>query len=104
MNFIITILCSLFLLNACSDNDSHRHPKDITAKALFDLHCATCHQETGKGRFLKGIPPNKNTFLAIEEIAHKIRAGEHKNSVMPVYKNMDEKEAIKIATYLVKEL
>ena len=101
---ISILLISLLFLSACSQKDTHSHPENITAKELYDLHCASCHKKTGKGKFLKGIPPNLSTALTLNQLVKKIRKGEQHSSNMTVYKTMSDEEARKIAMYLLTAL
>lgn len=99
ISFVLT--CTL---SACSDHDNHQHANNISAKALYIEHCASCHQSSGKGKFLKGIPPSKYTALNSKELVNKIRYGEMHQTNMQIFSNMDEKEAKKIALYVIREL
>ena len=100
----LLIAAILLILLACSDNDVHDHPADITAKQLYEIHCAGCHQSLGQGKFLKGIPPNRDTELKIRQIIEKIRYGEQHKSNMKVFSNMSEEEAKRIVLYLLENL
>lgn len=95
-------LLIVMVLGGCN-KDIHRHPDLVTGQQLFDYHCASCHTETGKGNFLKGVPPNKNTSLTVWQIAHKIRIDANDQRKMPLYPNMSAEEAELIADY-VKQL
>ena len=95
---------SILALLSCADHDEHNHPADISAKELYELHCASCHRTLGQGKFLKGIPPSRDTALKIREIIKKIRSGEQHDTNMRVFKTMDEQEAKRIAIYLLEQL
>lgn len=92
----------LFLINfsvvlmGC-DNDIHNHPANTTGKELFEIHCSNCHGASGSGKFLKGVPNNRNTDLGSHQIVHKIKQG---NGGMPAFPNMPTDEAKKIVSYL----
>ena len=101
-SLLITLV--LLALLACSDNDVHNHPPETSAKQLYEIHCAGCHQSLGQGKFLKGIPPNRDTELKISQIIEKIRHGEQHQSNMKVFDNMSEEEAKKIVIYLLDNL
>lgn len=100
------ILTGLILISGCH-NDEHDHSEGITGKELYQLHCAGCHQESGEGRFISGIPSIKITGLSSHDIADKIRKP-HKQSdddrKMPVYSNMPRQEALQIAVYIKSRL
>ncbi|MEZ8823734.1 cytochrome c [Vibrio sp. 10N.261.55.A7] len=96
------LLASIFvlaLLSGC-DKDLHDHPHLTTGKQLFEHHCAGCHQKTGQGQFLKGIPANRATALSEEQISHKVTSDDTVGSKMPSFPNMDEEESAKIASYV----
>jgi mono/diheme cytochrome c family protein len=89
---------TLFGVLGCSD--SHDHKANISGKALYEIHCASCHKVTGKGKFLKGIPPNRNTHLSVNELVEKIINSGSSESKMKVFNSMPKKEAKVIALYL----
>jgi len=94
------MMLSLFLggiLSACS-RDVHEHPELTTGKQLFDYHCSDCHGVSGEGKFLKGVPANRDTNLQTVQITHKIREGD--SGRMPKFDSMPPQEARKIALYL----
>lgn len=99
---VTLVLLCIIVLSSC-DKDVHNHPELMTAKELFDYHCASCHTVTGKGNFLKGVPPNKNSPLTPWQIAHKLRLDNNDSRKMPLYPNMSLGEAQVIANY-VKDL
>lgn len=98
----IAFFVIVMVLSGCN-KDIHSHPELVAGRQLFDYHCASCHSETGKGNFLKGVPPNKNTSLTVWQIAHKIRTDANDKRKMPLYPNMSTEEAELIADY-VKQL
>jgi len=97
LGFCIVII--YFCLNGCS-KDIHDHPEQIAGKQLFELHCSSCHKVTGKGKFLKGVPANKDTLLTKSQIEHKIRDKSSANGKMPSFPEMSAGEAAKISAYL----
>jgi len=99
--FFLFIATTLLLVGC--DKDIHNHPHLVTGKQLFEYHCATCHRETGKGNFLKGVPANKGTRLNVSQVAHKVRKGGNDKIKMPMYPKMSTEEAALIASY-VKQL
>ena len=105
-NQLIVVLTGLIFIAGCH-KDEHDHPPGITAEELYQLHCSGCHQESGEGRFVSGIPSIKLTGLSSHEIADKIRrphkqTGDDRN--MPIYTNMPRQEALKIAVYIKSRL
>ena len=101
VQYIRLIFFVLFMsvLSGCNQ-DTHNHPELTTGKQFFDYHCSACHKVTGKGKFLKGIPANKNTELTLAEVKHKIKEGDDGNSQMPLFSHMSDDEAQKISDYL----
>lgn len=99
-SLFFTIVCTLFL-SGC-DKDVHDHPELTTGKQLFEYHCSSCHKSTGTGHFLKGVPANKDTDLAIWQIKHKIKnkASQDSKTKMPAFPNMSPEEASLIANYV----
>ncbi len=89
----------LLILSGC-DKDVHNHPELVTGKQLFEHHCAGCHQSDGGGKFLKGVPANKNTQLSEVQLRHKLRGSKMEGSIMPSFPNMSEQEAEKISHYV----
>jgi len=96
LGFCIVSICCL---NACS-KEIHDHPEQITGKQLFELHCSNCHKVTGTGKFLKGVPANKDTLLTKSQIEHKIRDKSSGNEKMPSFPKMSALEAANISAYL----
>lgn len=96
---VLFSLLSLIQLSACG-RDEHDHPKNISGKKLFDIHCASCHSPEGFGSILLGVPSNRDTKLLNVNIRKKLLHGSGKDSNMPVFETMSEQEAIKIVQYL----
>ncbi len=98
------ILIGALLLLAGCDNDLHDHPQLTTSKQLFEHHCAGCHNSSGSGNFLAGVPANRGTALTQGQISHLIRGQGTPNGVqMPTFPDMPAREAKLIAAY-VKQL
>lgn len=100
--FYTLVFCILLVtISACS-RDTHEHPGLVTGEQLFNYHCSGCHKNTGKGKFLKGIPPNRNTVLSSAQIIHKINANNGEKVKMPSFPKMSEAEAeaVAIVSYL----
>lgn len=94
-----TSLSVAALLSGC-EKDVHDHPELTTGKELFEYHCSSCHQSSGQGKFLKGIPANRATTLSSEQISHKITQDKESDSKMPTFPKMDKQESDKIAAYV----
>ncbi len=91
---LIVAAIGLVALTACG-----KDPKALkTGKELFEYYCAGCHGVDGKGLFLKGVPPNRDTTMSKKQIMHKMKEG--KGGRMPVFENLTDEETKKIATYL----
>ncbi len=99
-SLFFTFACTIFL-SGC-EQDVHDHPELTTGKQLFEYHCSSCHKSTGTGHFLKGVPANKDTDLAIWQIKHKIKdkASQDSKTRMPSFPNMSSEEALLIAQYV----
>ena len=73
--------------------------------ALYEAHCAACHQRSGEGAFLHGIPAVKYTSMKIREIVEHIRGhGRAADTRMPRFSDMSVYEAERIAVYIRNEL
>lgn len=101
--YTLTLCLLLVVISSCS-KDTHVHPDLVTGEQLFNYHCSGCHRETGKGKFLKGIPPNRNTVLSSALIVHKIAGNNGEKMKMPYFPKMSEAEAVAIVSYLKLEL
>ncbi len=95
---IVLLIVALASLSACG-RDNHNHPDNLSGKALFELHCASCHGATGKGSFMLGVPANNDGHLLNVEIRHKIQHGNVKGN-MPVFEAMSDDEVNKIIKYI----
>lgn len=99
--FTVLLLVAAFL-TACGV-DIHDHPHLTTGKQLFEYHCSGCHNDSGNGRFLLGVPSNNDTKLSIGQVSHKIKVGSGiSESKMPVFAGMSREEAVIISAYLKK--
>ncbi|MCK6265059.1 cytochrome c [Vibrio sp. ZSDE26] len=95
----IALVMFTALISGC-DRDIHDHPHLVTGQQLFEHHCSSCHQSTGQGRFLKGIPANRSTGLTKEQIIDKMVSPKEAGDKMPNFPNMDNEESGKIADYV----
>lgn len=102
MKYLICFLLLGIGLIACSQN--HQGHDKLSGKALFELHCAGCHKNSGKGNFLKGVPDARYSNLTIKETIEKIRRSKQQNSKMTVFEAMPVQEAKKIVLYLKGQL
>jgi mono/diheme cytochrome c family protein len=93
-----------FLLLGCGQ-DAHNHPELTTGKQLFEHHCGECHQASGEGAFLRGIPPVIYTTMTYRQLVDYIQGhGRPEDSRMPAYDSMPRDEAEKIAIYVRRKL
>ena len=98
------ILCMLMLVG-CEQADVHDHPQLKTGEQLYNHHCASCHQRSGDGAFLGGIPAVKYTPMKIHEIVDHIRGhGRAEDTRMPRFSDMSVHEAERIAVYIRTQL
>jgi mono/diheme cytochrome c family protein len=98
MPSIALLLITVLVLSGCS-RDAHDHPELTIGKQLFEHHCSECHNKSGIGKFLRGVPASKDTKLSASQISHKIRNDKDRRK-MPIFDNMSNAEAQKIAAYL----
>ena len=95
----------MLILMGCEQADVHRHPQLKTGEQLYNHHCAACHQRSGDGAFLDGIPAVTYTPMKIHEIVDHIRGhGRSDDSRMPRFSSMSTHEAERIAVYIRLEL
>ncbi|MET0028487.1 MAG: cytochrome c [Candidatus Thiodiazotropha sp.] len=83
----------------CSDVNDYKPGGGLDGKAMFSQACASCHGESGNGKFgflLKIAGTDEST----EEIVGKIANG---GSIMPAFPNISHDEAQSIALYLKGE-
>lgn len=100
---IIVGLAVLGLLTGCGDE--YDTPDLKTGKQLFDYHCAECHQQTGEGAFLRGVPPVRYTGLTYRELVKLIQGHDrHEGSRMESFEGMPKAQAEKIAIYVRRKL
>lgn len=105
MRQVLTGIVCVLLLTGCDRVDVHDHPQLKTGEEFYNHHCASCHQRSGDGAFLRGVPAVKYTSMKISEIVDHIwghgRAGD---SRMPQFSDMSKYEAERIAVYIRVEL
>lgn len=99
---LITLV--LVLLSACSEEKG----QPSTGKELYEYYCAACHEESGAGQFLRGIPPLiKNKALnpvplTASQVKHKIQGAASTDRKMPSFASLSDQEAKLIALYIQK--
>ncbi len=97
---LICVFLTLFI--GCSEEKG----QPTTGKELYEYYCAACHQESGAGQFLRGIPPlirNKalNPIpLSPSQVKHKIQGSAMPDKKMPSFANLSDREAKLIAVYI----
>ena len=92
--------CFLVLLFGLFLSGCDKPRGEMTGEELYEEFCAGCHKSSGKGNFLKGVPANRNTDMSYWEIKIKITHGSGSNSAMPVFEELTDTEAGKIAEHL----
>jgi mono/diheme cytochrome c family protein len=101
----LTVLVCILVLVGCGRDGDHDHPQLKTGEQFYNHHCASCHQRSGDGAFLRGIPPVKYTEMKIHEIVdHVLGHGRGEDTRMPQFSDMPRHEAQRIAVYLRLEL
>ena len=100
----VTLVCTGVLF-ACSRSDDHDHPQLKSGEQLYNHHCAACHQDSGAGAFLKGVPPVRYTTMTYRQMVHYIQGhGRAEDSRMPTFSAMPKHEAEAIAIYVRRQL
>ena len=97
---LLGLLSIIIIMSACSGRDNHAHPKSITNKQLFEIHCSGCHSTSGGGSVWLSVPANNESTRLNFQIRNKIRKGSGSNSKMPIFYKMSKLEANKIIAYL----
>ncbi len=95
---LLALLAPIFI-SGC-EKDAHDHPELVTGQQLFEHHCSGCHNKTGKGNFLKGVPATKDTIMDVNQISHKVISGIEGGAKMPSFPSMSDEEANIIADYM----
>ena len=99
------VLLGGVLMGACSDPDSHDHPASSAGEDFYREHCAECHLDSGKGLFLKGVPPALYMSLDVAAFTDRILGhSRDEGSRMPLFASMPRAEAAAIADYLQQRL
>ncbi|GAA0788921.1 c-type cytochrome [Marinobacterium sediminicola] len=93
-------LVTAFGLSACG-NDAPS--ASASGAKLYNYYCADCHHADGAGSFLEGVPANRTTNLNEAQLVRLILHG-HEGSKMPVFSQLQEEQAERIAQYLLQEL
>jgi len=102
---VLAGIMGALILTGCDRVDVHDHPQLKTGEEFYDHHCASCHNRTGGGAFLDGIPAVKYTPMKISEIVDHIRGhGRDGASRMPQFSDMSVYEAERIAVFIRLEL
>lgn len=101
MRRVLTTIACVLVVTGCDRGGPHDHPQLRTGEQLYNHHCAACHQRSGEGAFLQGIPAIQYTSLKIDEIVGHIRGHARiEDTQMPVFVDMSNYEAERIAVYL----
>lgn len=105
MRQALTAIACILVLAGCDRDGAHDHPHLLTGEQMYNHHCAECHQRSGEGDFLDGIPAVKYTPMKIREIVEHIRGhGREDDTRMPRFSDMSVHEAERIAVYVRLEL
>lgn len=96
------VLLGSGLVGACGKDPAPPHLK--TGEQLYDHYCAECHQGSGDGTFLKGVPPLRYTSLTYRELAHLILGHNRpSDSSMPEFE-ITQQQAEAIAIHVRRKL
>ncbi len=96
---LIGISLLTLTLTGCSDVNDYKPEGGLDGKAMFSQACASCHGESGNGKFGFLLKISESEESA-EEIAEKISSG---GTIMPAFPNISQDEAQSIAHYLKGE-
>ncbi|SEG05545.1 c-type cytochrome [Marinobacterium lutimaris] len=97
-------LLSLVILTGLFGCSSEPDPANQDGKELYSYYCAGCHNESGDGSFLQGIPANNRTEFAESELVDVIRTGHPDLPDMPHFSQLSRMQASAIAQYLHRQL
>ena len=101
MRRVLTGIAWMLLVAGCDRGGPHDHPQLRTGEQFYTQHCAACHRRSGEGAFLQGIPAIKYTSMKIDQIVGHIRGhGRIEDTQMPVFTDMSNYEAERIAVYV----
>lgn len=98
-------LLSALLVAGCGGPGDHDHPQLTKGEDLYTHHCAECHQGDGDGDFLLGVPPVRYNAMSYSEMVAYIQGHTRPgDSRMPLFPNLSQPEAEKIAVYVRQRL
>jgi len=98
---VLTGVACLLVCSACERSGVHDHPQLKTGEQFYNHHCAACHRRSGEGASLHGIPAVTYTPMKIAEIVDHIHGhGRAAATQMPVFSEMSNHEAERIAVYV----
>lgn len=86
------------LMTAC---EQQTYPDLATGKELYQHHCMRCHQETGHGMFLKGVPVSRLKEIHLKDLKKQITEG---SGMMPGFDQMTDEQIDKINRYLKAQI
>lgn len=97
----IAALC-LPLLGGCMDD---KPKSSASGESLFNHYCANCHQQSGTGSFLEGVPANRDTKLTQQEVVNLVLYGREDKPGMPQFRDqLTPTQAKKVAEHLLETL
>lgn len=96
------LLLGGILLSGCDKGSAP--PEVRTGAQLYGYYCAECHQISGDGAFLRGIPPVRHTSLTYRELVARILGhNQPKGSKMPAF-DVNKSQAESIAIHIRRQL
>lgn len=94
--FKLLSVVAIFSLMGCTQ----RPDEASSGQVLYEYHCAKCHKSSGNGKYLMGIPANRETYLSQSSVIVMIKDGHRSKPNMPPIPNISYSEAQKITQHL----
>ena len=99
---LLTLLTTAALLQGCGEDGPP--PELRTGAQLYNYYCAECHQGSGDGTFLKGVPPIRYTDRTYRELVEVIMGHNRpQKSRMPQF-DISKQHAEAIAIHIRRKL
>lgn len=98
----MTLLTTGLLLQGCGKDAPP--PELKTGEQFYNYYCAECHQGSGDGTFLKGVPPIRYTERTYRQLVNLIMGHNRpESSRMPQFE-ISQRHAEAIAIHIRRKL
>lgn len=100
MNSLSQLLALCFIstfLIGCGEKDPRRMK---SGEELYNYYCAQCHKEMGLGAYFELFPQSRRPIQAYEVVL-MIKYGYSQGHSMPLYDQLNDKQADTVAEYSV---